>query len=650
VFPGSPNPDLLEGLDSDDLLQGEGGNDTLTGGAGNDTLEGGSDNDLLDGESGSDVLDGGLGDDTIEGGSESDTVSYESALGSVTVTITGVAGSATGAAGNDTLSSIERIRGSNFNDTLTVISRPPGDFVITGGAGNDTITGSAAADPNIWASYASSTSGIAATLTFDGLTYGGAVTDGLGGTDTLANIRAVEGSDHADSFFGGAGNDWFRGRAGNDTLNGGIGIEGDTADYVDAPGAVTVNLAGGSALDGYGSTDTLINMEQARGSAFADTLIGDQRGNRLDGQGGNDNIAGGLGNDVLVAGAGDDSLDGGVGADTLEGGDGTDLAIFSGSFSNYSVVPNADGSLTVADNRGVGFDGADKVTGVESFQFADRTVTLSELIATAPTNAAPSGIALSGGLVLENSASGTVVGSFSAEDPNPGDTHSFTLLDDAGGRFALSGNSLVVANGVRLDFEQAGVHTVVVRATDQTGLSIDSVLTVGVGNRAPERVIGTAASDVIVGGFGADWFSGGGGADHLRGGIGNDVLKGGSGNDRLTGGRGRDVETGGSGKDLFIFDDRDTSASRKTADYILDFRGGLGDRLDLRLVDANVKARGDQKFAFIGEAEFTRAGQVRYEHTSTDTWVYLNTDADASAEAAIRLKGVFDLSSKWFLL
>jgi hypothetical protein len=74
------------------------------------------------------------------------------------------------------------------------------------------------------------------------------------------------------------------------------------------------------------------------------------------------------------------------------------------------------------------------------------------------------------------------------------------------------------------------------------------------------------------------------------------------------------------------------------------FRGGPGDRLDLRLVDANAKARGDQAFAFMGEAAFTKAGQVRYEHTSSDTWVCLNTDADASAEATIRLKGVFDLA------
>jgi hypothetical protein len=30
--------------------------------------------------------------------------------------------------------------------------------------------------------------------------------------------------------------------------------------------------------------------------------------------------------------------------------------------------------------------------------------------------------------------------------------------------------------------------------------------------------------------------------------------------------------------------------------------------------------------------------------------VYLNTDADASAEAAIRLKGVFDVSGGWLFL
>jgi Ca2+-binding RTX toxin-like protein len=181
----------------------------------------------------------------------------------------------------------------------------------------------------------------------------------------------------------------------------------------------------------------------------------------------------------------------------------------------------------------------------------------------------------------------------------------------------------------------------------------------GIGNALANIMTGTAGDNNLVGGGGDDRISGADGGDFLYGGSGNDVLTGGTGNDRvvgdagndrLTGGRGRDIETGGSGRDQFIFDDRDTGASRRTADYILDFRGGLGDRLDLRLTDANVKARGDQKFAFIDEADFTKAGQVRYEHTRSDTWILLNSDADRLAEAVIRLKGVFDVSDGWLFL
>jgi Ca2+-binding RTX toxin-like protein len=170
------------------------------------------------------------------------------------------------------------------------------------------------------------------------------------------------------------------------------------------------------------------------------------------------------------------------------------------------------------------------------------------------------------------------------------------------------------------------------------------------GGDGRDAVSGGAGSDRVFGGAGLDTVRGGASNDVVMGGAGSDRVFGGAGNDRLTGGRGRDIETGGSGRDRFIFDDRDTGASRKTADYILDFRGGFGDRLDLRLIDANVKARGDQKFAFIGEADFTKVGQVRYEHTRTDTWILLNTDADASAEAVIRLKVVFDVSDGWLFL
>ena len=49
---------------------------------------------------------------------------------------------------------------------------------------------------------------------------------------------------------------------------------------------------------------------------------------------------------------------------------------------------------------------------------------------------------------------------------DPSDWHTYALLDDAGGRFELSGSELRVRDGVRLDYEQASHHTVVIRTTD----------------------------------------------------------------------------------------------------------------------------------------------------------------------------------------
>ncbi|MBB4063552.1 M10 family metallopeptidase [Gellertiella hungarica] len=79
------------------------------------------------------------------------------------------------------------------------------------------------------------------------------------------------------------------------------------------------------------ATDTVI--EQAIGSGFNDTLIGNTAANKLTGLAGadtlcglsgNDTLDGGLGNDVIVGGAGNDTLIGGNGSDTLRGGAGDD--------------------------------------------------------------------------------------------------------------------------------------------------------------------------------------------------------------------------------------------------------------------------------------------------------------------------------------
>lgn len=98
-----------------------------------------------------------------------------------------------------------------------------------------------------------------------------------------------------------------------------------------------------------------------------------------------------------------------------------------------------------------------------------------------PSNQAPTDVLLNGGSVIENAVVGTLVGTVSAIDPNAGDSHSFVLVNDAGGRFTISGNRIVVAGP--LDFETATSHAIVVRATDSGGLVIDKAMAISVQNQ-----------------------------------------------------------------------------------------------------------------------------------------------------------------------
>ena len=156
-------------------------------------------------------------------------------------------------------------------------------------------------------------------------------------------------------------------------------------------------------------------------------------------------------------------------------------------------------------------------------------------------NKAPTDILVSPANAQEDSTIGTVVGPLSAIDPNVGDTFTFQLLDNAGGRFAIVGNKLTVANGLLLDFNQSASHSVTVRVTDHTNLFFDKVITIGAGDVNPENVTGDATDNVFFGGAGDDTFSGLTGNDTIRSGGGADILIGGAGNDTLDGGAGSDT-------------------------------------------------------------------------------------------------------------
>lgn len=114
------------------MCQGEAA--TIVGTASNDELLGTADRDVIAGLAGNDWVAGRGGDDLLCGGSGRDKVDY-AAPGAVTVDLQ--TGSASGADGNDTLSGIEDVVGSDFDDHLT---GDDGDNKLYGGIshnGND---------------------------------------------------------------------------------------------------------------------------------------------------------------------------------------------------------------------------------------------------------------------------------------------------------------------------------------------------------------------------------------------------------------------------------------------------------------------------------------------------------------------------------
>jgi VCBS repeat-containing protein len=119
----------------------------------------------------------------------------------------------------------------------------------------------------------------------------------------------------------------------------------------------------------------------------------------------------------------------------------------------------------------------------------ERTVTIN----VGDVNEAPGGLAIDDSSVNENAPAGTLVGTVSAGDED-GDTLSYTLIDNAGGRFAIDSATGALTTTVPLNHEAQASYEVVVRATDPDGLATERTLTIAVANlnEAP-----TAAADAV---------------------------------------------------------------------------------------------------------------------------------------------------------
>ena len=567
---GSANADSLTGDGGDNVLEGGAGGDALDGGTGSDTVSyaaaaagvtlslaagtgsggdaagdsftgienatGSAYADTLTGDGNANTLTGGDGDDTLVGGAGTDTASYAGASQAVTADLgSGIAwgGDATG----DTLTGIENVTGTDYNDRLTgdaaanVLAGGAGNDWIVGGAGSDTLTGGTGVD---WLSYANATAGVALSLGT------GSGTGGDAAGDTLSGFEHIWGSAYNDTLIGDDGNNWFVGGAGADSFDGGNGV-GDTVSYSTASTGITVDLGGNTGAGGDAQGDTFANIEHIRATEHDNVLTGNGSYNWLYGAGGNDTLKGG---------AGGDSLDGGTGTDTVTYAGaatwiGVDLLKGTGwngdaRYDTYTSIENITGSdngdTLKGDNNanvisgGLGNDWITGNGGADTLQGDDGTDWATYIGASAAVT-----VSLATGSGSQGDANGDTLSDI---ENLWGSDHDDTLTGDSGANWLYGGAGADALDG-------GGGGDVVSFAGSSAGVTVNLETGTGSGGEAAgdsytsiEHARASAYADTITGTSGNNWLYAAQGNDTIHGGLGNDTIVGGAGNDLYTFDRG----------------------------------------------------------------------------------------------------------------
>jgi Ca2+-binding RTX toxin-like protein len=396
--------------------------------------------------------------------------------------------------------------------------------------------------------------------------------DGLGGTDTLQNIQQINGTSFADSFFGGAGSqiDWFRGEGGNDTLNGGTGGV-DTADYRTSTAGVTVNLATGVAVDGLGGTDTLVSIEQIRGSSFGDTLTGSTVGGEIfRGLAGNDTIVGGGTSsngqlDIVdyrdATAAVSVNLAAGIAADGLGGSDTlTNIQSVRGSAQADSF---AGSTLDDWFRGNAGSDSIDGAAGTDWADYASASAAVSVTMSVTTLGYV--------GTVNEGSTTDSLVRIEAIQGSSFDDTFVGSTADDwfrgAAGNDTLTGNNGndtadYASSSSNVIVNLSAANVTVGANTLAAGTAVDGLggtdtlsgIEVVRGGSGNDSLFGSSGADTVYGGSGNDSVSGGSSGDVLYGDAGNDTVRGGAGDDILAGGAGDDLLSGGAAFDRVTYE------------------------------------------------------------------------------------------------
>jgi len=373
---------------------------TITGTSGNDTLTPTATDDIIDALAGDDLINVGnfdyviiqpsVGNDTITySAAASATIRYEDLSSDITVTVTDAGATINkGSDGTDTVNGFSSDYAVGFDvqlgsgtNTVTIDNSNLDFLSFSSGSGNDTFT---VTNGGLQVNYFNVSSGITYTSN-NGSRVSGTVTGEGVGTDTLTNVRVIQGTtSFADTFNGGDGDEYFRMRGGDDTINGGGGTDTIRFDRSDMS-AVTIDVEAGTATGAFRDvafTKTFSGLEHYRSSDEADSVTGSSSGESFDGQDGNDTINAGNGDDTISGGNDDDFLVGAAGNDTTDGGNGDDEIWAGAGDAGNDSVWGGDGNDQIGGGAGnddlngggdndsiYGGSGADTVFGDDGSDF-----------------------------------------------------------------------------------------------------------------------------------------------------------------------------------------------------------------------------------------------------------------------------------------
>jgi len=389
---------------------------------------------------------------------------------------------------------------------------------------------------------------------------------GTAGPDVIATLGgddSVVAGAGADRICAGTGNDSLLAEQGDDSIDGGEGTDG--VYYFTATGPVQVNLATGLAT-GAAGRDTLLGIENAFGTRFDDTLIGNDEMNVFSGDAGRDRLDGGANSDALDGGADDDAIIGRTGdgdaASFLQVEAGVQVDLQTGvatgqgrdTLTNIESVIGSDANDRILGNQGLNFllgmKGNDTLDGRAGFDVA--------FFPQAPVTASLASRRGQDSFGTDTLADFEGLAGSAAGDRLTGDGKQ-NFLDGREGNDSIAGNG-----GPDIVFGRGGADSLSGDAGDDTlfGGAGNDVLNGGAGAAdavsyidSPAGVHADLAAKTSSGGEGSDRFSGVEGltgsqfADVLNGDSRPNELAGGDGNDTISTGPGSDFAGGGNGTD-----------------------------------------------------------------------------------------------------